>query len=252
MKDFTVNGIVLRAAPFKESSAVLTLLTAERGKMSVVAQGVRKVKKSGLYAQPFSYSEFALSESKGLPVCRSAELKETFYGLREDMDRLAIGQYFLETSLLVGEEATDGAEFLKLLLNSLYLLSRKESGIDPFVVKTVYELKFAYLCGFGVIADTCAECGGSAEYWSFDDGFLCGECASERNSVIHPVSPAVCKAITHILSTDGKASFAFKMSEKAFGDLSTLSEKYLEAKTETRFRALDFFAKLDSVNQERN
>ena len=39
---------------------------------------------------------------------------------------------------------------------------------------------------------------------------------------------------------------AFKMSEKAFGDLSTLSEKYLEAKTETRFRALDFYSKLES------
>ena len=36
------------------------------------------------------------------------------------------------------------------------------------------------------------------------------------------------------------------MSHKAFGELSTLSEKYLEAKTETRFRALDFYSKLDS------
>lgn len=246
MNDFTVNGIVLRTAPFKESSAVLTLLTAEHGKMSVVAQGVRKVKKSGLYAQPFSYSEFVLSQSKGLPVCRSADLKETFYGLREDMERLAIGQYFLETSLLVGEEVTDGNEFLKLLLNSLYLLSRKESGILPAVVKVVYELKFAYLCGYGADPEFCVECGKTAEYWSFDDGFICGNCAAERFSVIHPVSPAVRKAIKHILTTDGIGAYSFKMSDKAFGDLLTLSEKYLEAKTETRFRALDFYSKLGS------
>lgn len=246
MNDFTVNGIVLRTAPFKESSAVLTLLTAEHGKMSVVAQGVRKVKKSGLYAQPFSYSEFVLSKSKGLPVCRSADLKETFYGLREDMERLAIGQYLLETSLLVGEEVSDGNEFLKLLLNSLYLLSRKESRILPAVVKVVYELKFAYLCGYGADPEFCGECGKEAEYWSFDDGFICGNCASEHFSVIHPVSPAVRKAIKHILTTDGKGAYSFKMSDKAFGDLSTLSEKYLEAKTETRFRALDFYSKLES------
>ncbi|MBQ2880901.1 MAG: DNA repair protein RecO [Clostridia bacterium] len=246
MNDFTVNGIVLRTAPFKESSAVLTLLTAEHGKMSVVAQGVRKVKKSGLYAQPFSYSEFVLSQSKGLPVCRSADLKETLYGLREDMERLAIGQYFLETSLLVGEEVTDGNEFLKLLLNSLYLLSRKESGILPAVVKVVYELKFAYLCGYGADPEFCVECGKTAEYWSFDDGFICGNCAAERFSVIHPVSPAVRKAIKHILTTDGIGAYSFKMSDKAFGDLLTLSEKYLEAKTETRFRALDFYSKLGS------
>lgn len=246
MNNFTVNGIVLRTAPFKESSAVLTLLTAEHGKMSVVAQGVRKVKKSGLYAQPFSYSEFVLSKSKGLPVCCSADLKETFYGLREDMDRLAIGQYLLETALLVGEEATDGNEFLKLLLNSLYLLSRKESGIPPSVVKVVYELKFAYLSGYGVAPEVCGECGKGSEYWSFDDGFLCGNCASELFSVIHPVSPAVQKAIKHILTTDGKGAYSFKMSEKAFGELSTLSEKYLEAKTEMRFRSLDFYSKLGS------
>ncbi|MBQ6809584.1 MAG: DNA repair protein RecO [Clostridia bacterium] len=246
MKDFKVNGIVLRAAPFKESSAVLTLLTAERGKIAVVAQGVRKVKKSGLFAQPFSYSEFVLSQSKGLPVCRSADLKETFYGLREDMDRLAIGQYLLEISLLVGEDVTDGSDFLKLLLNSLYLLSRKESGISPAVVKTVYELKFAALSGYGVDPEICTDCGKTAEYWSFEEGFLCGNCATEKFAVIHPVSSAVKKALTHILSTDGKGSYSFKMSEKAFGDLSTLSEKYLEAKTETRFRALEFISKMGS------
>ncbi len=246
MNDFKVNGIVLRSAPFKESSAVLTLLTAERGKMAVVAQGVRKVKKSGLYAQPFSYSEFVLSESKGLPVCRSADLKETFYGLREDMDRLAIGQYLLETSLLVGEDVNDGGDFLKLLLNSLYLLSRKESGISPAVVKTVYELKFAYLCGYGADPEFCSDCGKEAVYWSFEEGFLCADCAANTFAVIHPLSPAVKKALRHILTTDGKSSYSFQMSEKAFGDLSTLSEKYLEAKTETRFRALDFISKLGS------
>ena len=244
MNDFTVKGIVLRAAPFKESSAVLTLLTAEHGKMSVVAQGVRKVKKSGLFAQPFSYSEFVLSKSKGLPICRSADLKEAFYGLREDMDRLALGQYLLETSLLVGEEVNDGKDFLKLLLNSLYLLSEKGSGVSPAVIKVVYELKFAYLCGYGVEPQTCIECGKEPLYWSSDDGFICGNCASGLFSAIHPVSPAVRKAIEHILTTDGKGAYLFKMSEKAFGELSTLSEKYLEAKTETHFRSLNFYSKL--------
>lgn len=251
MKEFTANGIVLKASPFKESSAVLTLLTAEYGKMSVVAQGVRKVKKSGLYAQPFSYSEFVLSQSKGLPVCKAADLRETFYGLREDMDRLAIGQYFLETALLVEEGATDGSEFLKLLLNSLYLLSHSESGVDPSVIKAVYELKFAALSGYGVIPDACCECGGPVEYWAFDEGFLCSSCASEWAVGTHPVSPAVCKAIKHILLTEGKSAYLFKMSDKAFGELSLLSEKYLAVKTESQFRALNFYSKLDSDETER-
>lgn len=241
MNDIKVNGIVLRAAPFKESSAVLTLLTAEMGTVAVVAQGVRKIKKSGLFAQPFSYSEFLLSRGKGMPVCRSAELKEAFYGLREDMDRLAIGQYFLETSLLVGEGSTDGGEYLKLLLNSLYLLSRKESGISPETVKCVYELKFAYISGYGADPEICGDCGKSAEYWSFDEGFLCGECAAEKGAAIHPVSPAVKKAIGHILTSEGKSAYSFRMSEKAFGELALLAEKYLEAKTETKFRALEFY-----------
>lgn len=241
MNDTKVNGIVLRAAPFKESSAVLTLLTAERGKLAVVAQGVRKIKKSGLFAQPFSYSEFILSQGKGMPVCRSAELKETFYGLREDMDRLAIGQYLLETSLLVGEESPDGEEHLKLLLNSLYLLSRKESGISPEAVKCVYELKFAYISGYGADPELCGDCGKEAEYWSFDEGFICRDCAAEKATAIHPVSTAVKKAIKHILTAEGISAYSFRMSEKAFGDLSALSEKYLEAKTETHFKALEFY-----------
>lgn len=251
MEEETVNGIVLRAAPFKESSAVLTLLTAEHGRLPVVAQGVRKTKKSGLFAQPFSYSEFVLCRGQGMYICRSAELKEAFYNLRSDMERLAAGQYLLEVSALAGEEIPDGSDYLRLLLNSLYLLSRPESGVSPATVKCVFELKFAQLSGYADDAGTCAECGGASAYWSFEDGFLCEKCAESRTGDIYPLSPAVRQALIHILSCDGKNAYSFRMSEAAFGKLAFLTEKYLSEKTETRFRTLEFYSKNGSERAEK-
>lgn len=252
MNEFSVNGIVLRSSPFKESSAVLTLLTAEHGRMSVVAQGVRKVKKSGLYAQPFSFSEFLLNKGRGMPVCRSVDLKETFFGLRQNMECLAVGQYFLETAFLVEEEAPDGKDFLKLLLNSLYLLSRSEKTISPNVIKLVYELKFMQLYGYGVQPGVCCRCGNKeAHYWNFYDGFYCHRCAMDFESNVFHVSEAVCKAINYILTEEGLKAYAFKMSNRAFKELFMLSEKYLELKTETHFKSLDFYSELNSDKTER-
>ena len=56
-----LRGIVLRETETKEADKILTLLTAERGKLSVIARGARR--KSCKYtacAQPLVWSEWTL------------------------------------------------------------------------------------------------------------------------------------------------------------------------------------------------
>ena len=52
--DERVKGIVLRARDYKESDKILTLLTFEKGKISVKARGAKKAKsKLKAFCQPF-------------------------------------------------------------------------------------------------------------------------------------------------------------------------------------------------------
>ena len=61
-----VKGIVLRANDSKESDRILTVLTAEMGKIPVVAKGARSRRsKVAAATQLLTYSELTISESHG-------------------------------------------------------------------------------------------------------------------------------------------------------------------------------------------
>ena len=240
--DSKIDGIVLSSARSKESDAVLSVLT-ESGKIPVFVKGIAKSKKNRLFAQPFSYSEFELSRGKnGMYICSGAQLKDAFYGVRESLESLAAGQYFLEASQLIDENSRDAGIYMRLLLNSLYLLAERKEGIDIQKIKVVFEIKFASISGFFPENDVCGRCGDEISLWDFDEGFLCKECSegfSQKNC--YELTDSMLKAIFHILKNDGIRVYKFTMNSEAFSRLSSLTQKYLQYKTEVKFKTLDFF-----------
>ena len=63
----TTNALVLREVNYKESDKILTLLTEEKGKLTVSARGCRK-KDSPISSacQLLSWAEFTLYEFRGM------------------------------------------------------------------------------------------------------------------------------------------------------------------------------------------
>ena len=63
----TIQGLVLRVTAYKDSDALLTLLTPDRGKLTVKARGLRR-KNSPLVApcQLLALGEFTLFEYRGM------------------------------------------------------------------------------------------------------------------------------------------------------------------------------------------
>ena len=81
------QGIVLRETQTKESDKILTLLTPERGKLSVIARGVRR--KSCRYAacaQALVWSEWTLYHRGDWYYVNEGATLELFSGLREDLE----------------------------------------------------------------------------------------------------------------------------------------------------------------------
>ena len=91
------QGIVLRETQTKESDKILTLLTPERGKLSVIARGVRR--KSCRYAacaQALVWSEWTLYHRGDWYYVNEGATLELFSGLREDLEAMALGFYFAD------------------------------------------------------------------------------------------------------------------------------------------------------------
>lgn len=231
--DLVTDGIVLKARPYGERDMILTLLTPERGRITVMARSVGKNKKqSVLYAQNFVFSHYVLFKGKGMYVVDSAEVVEPFYGLRQDIFRLALAQYFADVAAKSGEEV-DCAALCSLLLNSLYLLS--STDLDERLIKLVFETKYCVIEGVFPPVQ-CVRCGKDPVKWSFKEGFACSECADG-----YPITPGMVSALRHIVSSEGKRAYLFSMNEDSARYLSRLLSDYVSFVADTTFSSLEYY-----------
>ena len=84
--EFKADALVLRAADWGEYDKIVTLFTAERGKLSAALKGVKRAgAKLKFAAQPFCFAEFVFVEKSGRNTVISASLHDGFYALREDI-----------------------------------------------------------------------------------------------------------------------------------------------------------------------
>ena len=102
-----LRGIVLRETETKETDKILTLLTAERGKISAIARGARRKNcKFAAGAQSLAYSEWTLCQRGQWYYVNEGSSVELFPGLRQDLDAMALGFYFAELTEAVTAEET--------------------------------------------------------------------------------------------------------------------------------------------------
>lgn len=244
----TVRGLVLREVPYKESSRILTVLTDTDGKLTVSANGTkRKNSRTSAASQLLAYSEMTLSGSHGKWYLNEASVLEMFEELRLDIRQLSLGTYFAELLETAGNEDMPDPEMLRLGLNSLYLLSRR--NYHPECVKPAFELKLMRLAGYEPMLDACEVCGAAEPerpFFSVEGGSVCCEsCRGTMSGRKIPLCSDSLHAMRHILSGDGAASFRFTLPKDASDRLVKASEEYVSCCVERRFRSLEYYYNLE-------
>ena len=241
------KGIVLRETETKEADKILTLLTQDRGKIPVIARGVRRKScKYAACAQPLVYSEWTLYQKGDWYYANEGTTIELFNGLRNDLDAMALGFYFAEMTEAVVAEETAAQDILRHLLNGLYALSALRK--PPLLVKPAFEMKLMCLAGYEPLADSCAYCGKTEpEQPLFDvvQGVLrCRTCGTEESSLSMPLCRSSLAALRHVIYGDPKRLYSFQMGDEALRRLGNAAEAFAAAQLERGFKTLDFYKSL--------
>lgn len=244
------QGVVLRETETKESDKILTLLTPDRGKVSVIARGARRKScKFAACAQPLAYSEWTLYQKGDWHYANDGSTIELFNGLRNDLEAMALGFYFAELTEGVTTEGIPAAELLRHLLNGLYALSTLHK--PPALVKAAFELKLLCLAGYEPLADSCAYCGCPEPEQPLLDvvqGVLrCRKCGARESTLSMPLCRDSLAALRHIIYGDPKRLYSFTLGPDALRRLSGAAEAFTAAQLERGFRTLDFYKSLQTV-----
>ena len=152
------HAIVLAQTPFGSQDKLLTLLSSDQGMMTAVVKNPGRGKsKMSAACEMLAYSEFCLFSGRTRYIIDSAELENNFFGLRSSLTGLSLAAYLAELTRFVMPQKETADETLRLLLNTLYLLEKKEKSEQ--MLKAVYELRLMCLSGFQPDVDGCAGCG---------------------------------------------------------------------------------------------
>ena len=173
--EFKTDALVLRSADYRENDRIVTLLTAERGKISAAMRGVKKAgAKLNFASQPFCFAEYVIAEKGGRNTVTGAFLHDGFFALREDISALYAAFCVTEACDLLLYEGMVGEKFLIAAVRALEALA--EGGGERALVK--FLLEALALAGYPVHAGECPVCGKTPKgrmKFDMDGGaFLCG------------------------------------------------------------------------------
>lgn len=240
-----VKGIVLRVSDNKETDRVLTVLTAEMGKITVVAKGARSRRsKVGAVAQLLAYSEMVLSESHGWQYLTEGSVIELFDGVRDDVERLSLASYFAELVEWVSGDDSESHLLLSHLLNALYALGTLYR--PQALVKAAFEMRLMALIGFEPLFDGCAACGREQPEDPVVDlvgGTLLCRCCAGNCRMVHLTTGALA-AIRYVLYGDPRRLYSFTLQDADQRCFSRAAEQYMRAMLDRDFHTLSFYKSL--------
>ncbi|EKD99524.1 MAG: hypothetical protein ACD_22C00237G0004 [uncultured bacterium] len=159
MARFNTEAIVLKKINYQDADRIYTLLSKDRGKISAVAKGVRKIssRRSG-NLDTLNYITVSLSEdARGYKTIQEVKLTESYKHIKADLKKSLAGYYMIELVNKSVEEDADAHKVFDLLRDMLGKLNEDGANISFFVNKFEvllmknlgYEISLEKLRSFG-------------------------------------------------------------------------------------------------------
>lgn len=194
-----MEAIVLSRRAYREYDQIITLYTKERGLITLVAKGVKKIQsKNNSALEPFSYVHVGVAPGKEYDYITSVMIERYFCSLREDLYKTLVASFICTTLVgILGEEEADPILYDFLLAS--FIRFEESSSVTLTMVDEFFLMLAGYL-GFIPILDT-----------SFQEcvySFAAGACLSSRENIAHGPTMALSAAVRQAIQDHNLSSLS--------------------------------------------
>ena len=258
-----IDGLILREAPIGENDKLLTVLTAEEGRITMTAKGARSPRcKVMPICRLFTYANLEYYEKNDRRWLSGGSVNDSFFGLNADIEGFSLASYLVQVAAEITGEGVEAREILRMTLNTLYCIEHKQKPNAQ--IKAVYELFAACASGFSPALETCAECGCEENETMWLDvmngQILCGDCLKKRTgnlplpefdaystrNILFPLDGSALASMRYVCGAPLARIFAFSIrSEESL----KATEGYLLHHLERSFDTLDFYRAICSEKE---
>ena len=257
-----VDALVLREVPVGDSDKLLTVLTAEYGKLYVTAKGARSAKSKVMaLCRIFTYANIEFYEKGDRRWLSGGSVNDSFFGINSDLAGFSLASYILQIADEITGEGVEAHDVLRMTLNSLYCIEKKVKPL--WQIKAVYELFAVTVSGMEPDLSACAVCKTTeaSGYWLdvMNGRIICEDCMRRASgnaplaqtdqyntrNILIPMDRSSIASAAYVIFADPQRIFSFSLKEgDSRENFCRAAEVYLINHLERSFDALDFYKSL--------
>lgn len=235
-----------------DEDKIITLLTKHNGVISVYAKTPKSTKsRSQAPLELFSYSNFVLFKNKDRYVLDRADSNRIFFGIRADIEKLALASYLSELCNELVHEGEHSEEILRLVLNCFHFLEKNSKPL--LLLKSIFELRLLTMTGYMPNLVSCKSCHIYEDYIIYfcpqSADILCSKCIGTPSFTHVPLSASILSAMRYTVFSSFEKLFAFTIPETALKEFAYVSELYMKTQLQKKFNSLDFLNQVCGCNQ---
>ncbi|MFC1621879.1 DNA repair protein RecO [Patescibacteria group bacterium] len=148
MRGITTDAFVIKNINLKDADKMFTILTPQKGKISALAKGVRKInsRRAG-NLDTLNKISVQLNKSKGdMYYITEAKALKTYQNIKKDYTKIQKATYiieFINKAIFGEEEAQEAFDLLEEVLDKL-----ESNGVNSSLVINKFELKMLKYLGY--------------------------------------------------------------------------------------------------------
>ena len=242
---FVTNAINLKSYNLSESDKIIVMYSKEKGLIKGVAKGVKKPKsKLGARMDLLVANTLMLHKGRNLDTICQAEVVNSFYKTRQDIDKIFYSMYVTEVVHNFGIEDDPCSEKIyNLLYETLNTISTSENKVEILIAVIKFQLKMMIESGFSIELDCCLHCHHLIEdetmYFVPNlGGIICKNCA-QKISYHKKQLPYKLRDFfkqMSINSFDQKGKYELQANEKVCTVTFEVLKEYITLKSPKKFK----------------
>lgn len=232
-----LTGLVLSKTDYGENDRIVNIFTLEKGTVSAVLKGVKRAgAKLKFASEPFCFAEFLFSERLNRRTVTGASLKDSFYPVRENIEKFFAAGVVLEFLRRFARENIVSPDMFFAAVSCLKELAYGDN--PPKAALCAFLISALKIAGYALNFGGCFSCGkeisGRVFFDPFSGGFLCENCRKNEGREIN--------AQTYFALKKSEAGEKIGETEAVFA--LRLLDFYVKTKTEEKLSSLQELLKI--------
>lgn len=185
------EGLIIRETAYGEGDCIYTVLTPQRGRVTVIGKAAKGSRSSAGIMSVGYYMNFVFYKKDSMCWMKECELVEPFMNIRSSIVASALSAYIMDVAYELSDDGQECYDILAVTFNCLYALNYK-NNISYDLLKGAFELKAMSVSGYMPSITKCEVCSKLSEDMYLDvmnGGIICNSCMRKRANSPQQISP---------------------------------------------------------------